>query len=196
VDTLREVLERRFPDNALLSHDLIEGAYARVALVSDIELVDDYPSHFSAYSRRKHRWMRGDWQIMRWTRVPRSRFLRADDFQSDPADFAVEDPGQSAAKPARAGTGIAFVKRLAVAAGTAGILDRGDPLMWFVPAFSGLFFALLRVPRTGGRCRRGGSIRSATFRESVLITMCSLIFLLHQALISLDAIVRSVGRVW
>ena len=66
VDVLREVLEQRFPENALLSHDLIEGAYARVGLVSDIELIDDYPSHFSAYSRRKHRWVRGDWQILRW----------------------------------------------------------------------------------------------------------------------------------
>ena len=69
VDTFCEVLDRRFPQNALLSHDLIEGAYTRVALVSDIELIDDYPSHFSAYSRRKHRWVRGDWQIMRWLRV-------------------------------------------------------------------------------------------------------------------------------
>jgi len=66
IDALREVLEHRFPDNALLSHDLIEGAYARAGLVSDIELIDDYPSHFSAYSRRKHRWVRGDWQILRW----------------------------------------------------------------------------------------------------------------------------------
>lgn len=66
VDTFRATLEERFPENALLSHDLIEGAYARAGLVSDIELIDDYPSHFSAYSRRKHRWVRGDWQILRW----------------------------------------------------------------------------------------------------------------------------------
>ena len=72
VDAMRDSLDHRFPENALLSHDLIEGAYARTALVSDIELIDDYPSHFSAYSRRKHRWVRGDWQIMRWmfSRVP------------------------------------------------------------------------------------------------------------------------------
>src|SRR5579872_2448029 len=68
VDVLHEVLETRFPENALLSHDLIEGAYARAALASDIELIDDYPSHFSAYSRRKHRWVRGDWQTLRWLR--------------------------------------------------------------------------------------------------------------------------------
>ncbi len=66
------VLNHRFPRNSLLSHDLIEGAYARAGLASDIELIDDYPSHLSAYNRRKHRWMRGDWQIATWmfSRVP------------------------------------------------------------------------------------------------------------------------------
>ena len=51
---------------------MIEGAYARAGLVSDVEVVDDYPSHFSAFSRRKHRWVRGDWQIIFWLlpRVP------------------------------------------------------------------------------------------------------------------------------
>ncbi len=63
---LDQVLEHRFPRNALLSHDLIEGAYARAGLVSDIEVIDDYPSHYSAYNRRKHRWLRGDWQIVNW----------------------------------------------------------------------------------------------------------------------------------
>ncbi len=61
-----QVLEHRFPRNALLSHDLIEGAYARAGLVSDVEVIDDYPSHYSAYNRRKHRWLRGDWQIVSW----------------------------------------------------------------------------------------------------------------------------------
>jgi cyclic beta-1,2-glucan synthetase len=66
VDTVHRVLDRRFPRNALLSHDLIEGAYARAGLVSDIEVIEDYPSHYSAYNRRKHRWLRGDWQIAEW----------------------------------------------------------------------------------------------------------------------------------
>ncbi len=64
VEAFQRVLEHRFPCNAVLSHDLIEGVYARTGLVSDIDVVDDYPSHFSAYSRRKHRWVRGDWQII------------------------------------------------------------------------------------------------------------------------------------
>ena len=66
VDTVQQVLERRFPRNALLSHDLIEGAYARAGLATDIEIIEDYPSHYSAYNRRKHRWLRGDWQITGW----------------------------------------------------------------------------------------------------------------------------------
>ena len=72
VEVFQQALEHRFPCNALLSHDLIEGAYARAGLLSDAEVVDDYPSHFSAYSRRKHRWVRGDWQIILWLlpRVP------------------------------------------------------------------------------------------------------------------------------
>ena len=75
VGAFQKVLGKRFPTNALLSHDLIEGAYARAGLVSDIVVIDDYPSHFSAYSRRLHRWVRGDWQIMRWL-CPSSRLLR------------------------------------------------------------------------------------------------------------------------
>jgi cyclic beta-1,2-glucan synthetase len=72
VQTFQQVLEHRFPCNTILSHDMIEGAYARAGLVSDIEVVDDYPSHISALSRRKHRWVRGDWQIIFWLlpRVP------------------------------------------------------------------------------------------------------------------------------
>ncbi len=74
VDVFRKVLGARFPSNAILSHDLIEGSYVRTALLSDVEIIDDYPSHFRAHSRRKHRWIRGDWQILRWLfpRVPDS----------------------------------------------------------------------------------------------------------------------------
>ena len=94
IDALRAALEHRFPENALLSHDLIEGAYARAGLVSDIELIDDYPSHFSAYSRRKHRWVRGDWQIMRWLLPACPEFRRQDHPESDQPDFPLEDSGQ------------------------------------------------------------------------------------------------------
>ncbi len=54
------------PENALLSHDLFEGLYARAALVTDVELLDDYPARYVTYAMRQHRWTRGDWQIARW----------------------------------------------------------------------------------------------------------------------------------
>ena len=56
VDAFMAALEDRAPDNALLSHDLFEGLWARTALVSDVEVVDDYPSSVLAYARRQHRW--------------------------------------------------------------------------------------------------------------------------------------------
>lgn len=66
VDAFAAALEGRVPENALLSHDLFEGVYARTGLVTDIEVVDDYPSSVLAHARRQHRWVRGDWQILRW----------------------------------------------------------------------------------------------------------------------------------
>ncbi|PYQ54762.1 MAG: hypothetical protein DMF78_04520 [Acidobacteria bacterium] len=66
VDAFTKALEGRVPENALLSHDLFEGVYARTALVSDLEVVDDYPSSVLAHARRQRRWVRGDWQILMW----------------------------------------------------------------------------------------------------------------------------------
>ncbi len=66
VDAFIQALEDSVPENALLSHDLFEGLHARVGLVSDVELVDDYPSSVLSHARRQHRWVRGDWQILFW----------------------------------------------------------------------------------------------------------------------------------
>jgi len=59
-------LDQRFPQNRLLSHDLLEGLYLRVAMASDIILLEDFPSSYLSYSNRLHRWIRGDWQIASW----------------------------------------------------------------------------------------------------------------------------------
>jgi cyclic beta-1,2-glucan synthetase len=66
VDAFEAALNNRVPENHLLSHDLFESLFARAALVSDIELLDDYPANYSVYARRQHRWTRGDWQLLRW----------------------------------------------------------------------------------------------------------------------------------
>jgi cyclic beta-1,2-glucan synthetase len=66
VDAFARALAERVPENALLSHDLFEGLYARAALVTDVEFLDDHPAHYVTYAMRQHRWARGDWQIARW----------------------------------------------------------------------------------------------------------------------------------
>ncbi len=66
VDAFEAALEGKVPDNALLSHDLFEGIFARVALASDIELFEEFPSHYEAAAARQHRWVRGDWQLLPW----------------------------------------------------------------------------------------------------------------------------------
>ncbi len=66
VDAFERALSGRFPENRILSHDLVEGCYARAGLLSDVQLYEDYPSRYSADVSRRHRWIRGDWQIARW----------------------------------------------------------------------------------------------------------------------------------
>ena len=72
VDAFEHALGARFPENRILSHDLIEGCYARSGLLSDVQLYEDYPPTYEADVTRRHRWIRGDWQIARWLlpRVP------------------------------------------------------------------------------------------------------------------------------
>ena len=72
VDTFERVLNGCFPENRILSHDLLEGCYARAGLLSDVHLYEDYPAHYSADMSRRHRWIRGDWQLLGWLlpRVP------------------------------------------------------------------------------------------------------------------------------
>jgi cyclic beta-1,2-glucan synthetase len=72
LDAFRRALKGRLPENRILSHDLLEGSYARAGVVSDVILLEEYPSAYSADVSRRHRWMRGDWQITPWLlpRVP------------------------------------------------------------------------------------------------------------------------------
>ena len=66
VDAFEAAVGHAFPDNAILSHDLIEGNYSRCGLVTDVELFDDFPPRYHAYAMREHRWARGDWQLLPW----------------------------------------------------------------------------------------------------------------------------------
>ncbi|MBC7944340.1 MAG: DUF3131 domain-containing protein, partial [Burkholderiales bacterium] len=66
LEVFHRVLSGRFPEAHLLSHDLLEGAFVRVGLASDIELFDQFPADYQTYAQRQHRWIRGDWQIADW----------------------------------------------------------------------------------------------------------------------------------
>jgi len=66
VDAFERALKGRFHENRILSHDLIEGCYARSGLISDVQLYEEYPSRYSADVSRRRRWIRGDWQLLRW----------------------------------------------------------------------------------------------------------------------------------
>lgn len=66
VDIFLRSLENTIPENAVLSHDLLEGSFLRAGLVTDIELIDGYPAKYNSYMMRLHRWTRGDWQLLPW----------------------------------------------------------------------------------------------------------------------------------
>ncbi|CAG0953335.1 cyclic beta-1,2-glucan synthetase [Methylophilaceae bacterium] len=66
IDAFEQAMRGRFPENRILSHDLLEGCYARAGLVSDIQLHEEYPRRYSADVSRRHRWIRGDWQLLSW----------------------------------------------------------------------------------------------------------------------------------
>jgi hypothetical protein len=196
VDAFHAVLEQRFPENALLSHDLIEGIVARAGLVSDIELIDDYPTHFSAYSRRKHRWMRGDWQILRWLmpRVPdgQGRMVR-NHFNVISRWKILDNLRRSLLEPAMLMLLLAgwFVLR-----GGAGLWTTLSIAMLLLPVYAGLAVSLLRAPWGRSGFVRWGVSLLRTFTRQHLMVVLTLTFLLYDALLALDAIVRSLSRVF
>lgn len=72
VDAFRQAVDGRFPENLILSHDLLESGYARSALVTDVDLIEEHPASIVIEASRRHRWIRGDWQLAGWLlpRVP------------------------------------------------------------------------------------------------------------------------------
>lgn len=66
VDAFRLAVDGRFPENLILSHDLLESGYARSALVSDVDLIEEHPASYVIDISRRHRWIRGDWQLAGW----------------------------------------------------------------------------------------------------------------------------------
>jgi len=193
VDVFRQVLGHRFPSNAILSHDLIEGSYARTALLSDVEIIDDYPSHFRAHSRRKHRWIRGDWQILRWLlpRVPDAegnliknplkfvaRWKILDNLRRSVTEFAT------------------FVLLLAswfFLPGPASYWTAATVALLLIPRYTQLVFSLLRLENTGDKFSHVKQILG-DFTAGQVNVLIFFTFLAHQTLVTIDAIFRTVVR--
>ena len=193
VATFQQVLEHRFPCNTILSHDMIEGAYARAGLVSDIEVIDDYPSHMSAFSRRKHRWVRGDWQILFWLlpRVPdffgkmvrnplsiMSRWKILDNLRRSLTEMAM------------------FVMLLC-----GWLFFPGQALYWTLatlgilalPTFTSFAMAILRAGRNAFTADFWRNF-AADFGVALANLFMRIACLCHQSLVTIDAVVRAVVR--
>ena len=186
-------LEGRFPDNTLLSHDLIEGEHARVGLVSDVDVIDDYPQAYEAWSKRKHRWVRGDWQIFLWL-LPRTpnQFWK---WSSNPLPLLsrwkiLDNLRRSLFEISLTAwllAGWLFVPEASMRFAIVAVA------IVLLPAYFETALALMFLPPV--RFWRGYfRDRLLQLTRSHVEALLSLTFLLHQAFLMSDAIVRTIVR--
>jgi cellobiose phosphorylase len=186
VDAFAAALAGRVPENALLSHDLFESFFARSALVTDVEVLDEQPPSYEVHAARQHRWMRGDWQLLRWLfpRVPgRDGTRRPNDLRALDRFKLSDNLRRSLLPPALVLLAVfawAFDGRIAAAAALlfAGVL--------VTPLLAQVVLAVTReASRVSGAPWAG--FGTAVGRGSLKI-LVDVVFLLDQALLSLDAI--------
>ena len=192
VAAFRQATRGRFPENTLLSHDLIEGNYARAGLVTDIVVYDDYPARYLSFTLRKHRWIRGDWQLLPWLRgrVPGPDGPEPNRLSLLSRWKILDNLRRSLVEPAWL---------LFFLAGW--LVLPGDPLRWTLlavgamaaPHILSLLLVVLRPPQ-------GKSLSAwyAPIAGDAAVSMqqlaLSLAFLPHQAWIAVDAILRTLWR--
>jgi cyclic beta-1,2-glucan synthetase len=195
IDAFEAALEGKAPENALLSHDLFEGIFARVALATDIELFDEFPARYEAIAARQDRWARGDWQLLPWL------FGRghAGGKKQDPVRIPIIGRWKIVDNLRR--TLSAPTALLTLVAGW--LLPFASPWVWTrfilgtvaIPAL--LPFSIGLIPR-----RRGISLRShirGVFSDLGLGAAqigLSFTFLAYQAWLMSDAILRTLGRLF
>jgi cellobiose phosphorylase len=193
VDAFEAALHDRVPENALLSHDLFEGSYARAGLVTDIHVVDDYPAHYLTFAGRQHRWARGDWQIARWLlpRVPDASRRSVRNTMPLIARWKILDNLRRSLTPP--GLLVLFLAGWTILPGSA--------LLWTVLGVLVLAFpAYAQVARSLSSRVRGVPIRQhiAAEHEHVVMSarqsLLSSVFLAHQAWLMIDAVVRACFR--
>ncbi|HVF40337.1 MAG TPA: glucoamylase family protein [Gemmatimonadaceae bacterium] len=194
VDAFEKATHGRFPENTLLSHDLIEGAYSRAGLATDIQVFDDYPARYLTYTRRKHRWIRGDWQLLGWLRknVPGPQGPTRNRLSAISRWKIFDNLRRSL---------VEIAQLVLLFAGW--FLLPGSALKWtaivlgaivFPWAFS-LLLAIVRPPRDQSwlayyaAVARDAGISAQQFALAVT-------FLPHQAVVSADAIIRTLARLF
>ena len=193
VEAFEAALEGRVPENRLLSHDLFEGSYARTALCTDIQLVDDYPPQYLAFASRQHRWVRGDWQIARWIwpTVPVASGRTVRNVLSATARWKIFDNLRRSV----------LAPSLVILLLAGWTVLPGGPLPWTALPLLILGFPILaQVARSASSRVRGVSFRMhiAAERPGVVLT-AQQVFMwaalqLHQAGVMLDAISRTLWR--
>jgi cyclic beta-1,2-glucan synthetase len=187
VHAFREAVGDRFPAETILSHDLIEGAHAGVALATDIELFENLPLDYAGYSKREHRWIRGDWQIAPWIfpRVPGPGGHLRPNPLSAINRWRIFDNLRRSLVPI-ASVLLLLVGWLTAAAHGTWSLVVG--LAVVIPTLAPLMDRLAR--KIQGTALRWRGSEAAFVRALVAVA-----FLPHQAWIAADAIVRALYRV-
>jgi cyclic beta-1,2-glucan synthetase len=191
VDAFRAALAGRVPENRLLSHDLFEGLFARAGLASDVELLDEYPSHYVVYAGRQHRWVRGDWQLLPWLlpTVAGVGGRRPNDVPALGRWKLFDNLRRSLLPPAVVG--------LLVAGWT--VLP-GPAAAWTIVALSALAFPILGHLTTTVLQATDTAWTSylrgfwGDLGNTALRVLLTIVFLLDQAVLTLGAIVRTLVR--
>ncbi len=195
VDAFRQTLAGSVPENSVLSHDLLEGNHARAALVTDIEVFDDYPSRYSTFAMRLHRWVRGDWQLLPWL-WPAVRDA-AGRWRRNPLSVAgrwkiFDNMRRSLTPPA-----------LVVFLVLAWTVLPGSPFVWTAIALLVLAFPIYAPFADAFLRQPADTVSSSYFRHAwedlklnALQTGLSVVFLAHQAVVMLDAIARTLWRLF
>jgi cyclic beta-1,2-glucan synthetase len=195
VDAFEAALQGKTPENALLSHDLFEGSFARAGLATDLDLFEEFPRSYLVAARRLHRWVRGDWQLLPWilgTARSGSERARKIRMTGHARWKMVDNLRRSLLAPS------AFL--LAV---VAWVLPPAPCLLWSGLAFGSLVLPFC-IPILDGLVlrRRGFSKRSyfrAVGRDAVTAlsqSFLSIAMLAHQSWLMGDAIVRTLGRLF
>ncbi|HEY4263708.1 MAG TPA: glucoamylase family protein [Micropepsaceae bacterium] len=192
VDTFEAALDGRIPENSVLSHDLLEGIFARAGLVSDIEVVEEFPSRYDVAAARQHRWVRGDWQLLPWILGfgRDSHGHRRNVIPLIGRWKMLDNLRRSLLAPA---TLLAFLYGW--------MLPYGASELWMVFILATIMVPSL-LPWFAGLVphRRGGAKRNhlrgvaADFAVSAIQIAFMIIFLAHQAWVMLDAVTRTLFR--